>query len=134
VIGRDRVHHSTLGPDPSTEAYWNTQSTTTIVDMGGGNLFAAFNDSRTYAVICGSCFTSYAWSDNSGLSWTHVDSLWAADSPDTHGDGGSPVAAFDTTTGALYLATISNLNTSSPFPGSRVQIDRFRTHLCRADQ
>lgn len=80
----------------------DTQSETTVVDLGGGNLVAGFNDSGSHVPISNNHFTGFAWSNNNGVSWTDGGKL-----PDSAGgDAGDPVLAYHQGTASVYLVTL----------------------------
>jgi subtilisin-like proprotein convertase family protein len=92
----------------------DTQSETTVIDLGGGRLVAAFNDSGSFGLGNGRHFTGYAYSSNRGRTWTDPGIL-----PDsTEGDGGDPVLAHNSGTGRVFLATLGF------FTGENIQVFR----------
>ncbi|MDQ6703970.1 MAG: glycoside hydrolase [Pseudomonadota bacterium] len=95
---RDIFHSTVNDPDPCCVVF--TQSETTIIDLGGGNLVAAFNDSDSYEGS--NHLIGYAWSNTNGISWKEPGRL-----PDsTAGDGSDPVLAHHKATNSVYLATL----------------------------
>ena len=94
------IFHSAVN-DPTADATaQDTQSETTVVDLGGGKLVSAYNDTGSCCV--NNHLTGYAWSNNNGLSWTDAGKL--PGSPG--GDFGHPVLATHTASGSVYLATL----------------------------
>lgn len=88
--------------DPASDATaQDTQSETTVVNLGDSRLVAAFNDSGSFAGG-GAHFTGYAYSSNSGASWTDGGTL--PDSPE--GDAGDPVLVHRTVDDTVFLATL----------------------------
>jgi Domain of unknown function DUF11 len=87
----------------------DTQSETTLIDLGGGKLVAAWNDSGSWDGISGGGndhFTGYGFSSNNGKTWTDAGAL-----PNTPGgDAGDPVLAFHAGTGAVFFATLEFSN------------------------
>jgi len=96
-----RIGHLPVN-DPGADATdKDTQSETTIIDLGGGNLVAAFNDSGSF--LGGAFhFTGYAFSSNNGESWTDGGTLPAS----AEGDAGDPVLAAHSGSSSVYLATL----------------------------
>ena len=96
-----RIHHSAVNNPGADLTAQDTQSETTIVDLGGGNLVGAYNDSGSF-LGGANHFTGYAWSNNGGLSWTDAGTLPAS----TEGDAGDPVLAAHRASGAVYMSTL----------------------------
>jgi subtilisin-like proprotein convertase family protein len=87
--------------EPVVDGINDTQSETTVVDLGSGRLIAAFNDSGS-SVGSANHFTGFATSSDFGVSWTDGGTLPAS----TEGDVGDPVLAYDRVTGAAYMVTL----------------------------
>lgn len=85
-----------------------TQSEASLL-VFGNTVLAAFNDSGSYLGGTTNHFTGYARSTDSGTTWTDLGTL-----PNSAGgDAGDPVLARNTTTGAIYLATLGfNVSTT----------------------
>jgi hypothetical protein len=79
----------------------DTQSETTVVDLGGGKLVAAFNDSGSF-LGGASHFTGYAFSSDNGKTWTDGGTLPAS----TDGDAGDPNLAYRAASNSVFLATL----------------------------
>lgn len=78
-----------------------THSETTIVAFGT-HVVVGFNDSGSYQNGATNHFTGYAYSDDSGVTWTDGGTL-----PNSAGgDAGDPALARDNTTGRIYFATL----------------------------
>ena len=108
-IAPRRIHHSAVNNPAADATAQDTQSETTIIDLGGGNLVAGFNDSGSWDGIFGGGndhFTGYAFSTDGGRSWTDKGTL-----PNSAGgDAGDPVLAFDKVSGAVYFSTLEFSN------------------------
>ena len=73
----------------------------------GNNVAVGFNDSGSYATGGGGGqFTGYAYSTNSGASFTDGNTL----PTNVNGDAGDPVMARDSTTGRIYYSTLQFTN------------------------
>lgn len=95
------IFHSPVNDRFADTNAQNTQSETSVVDLGAGHLVAAFNDSGSL-LPGGNHFTGYAFSDNNGLSWTDAGRL-----PNSaEGDVGDPVLAYHQASNAVYLVTL----------------------------
>ncbi|MEA2827012.1 MAG: hypothetical protein QOG43_1451 [Actinomycetota bacterium] len=91
---------SSLVNDPSTDGESDTQAGTSVA-LSGGNVVAAFSDSGSLAH--GEHRTGYSVSTNGGVSFTDRGELPASRA----GDGSNAQLASDTTTGRVYMATMS---------------------------
>jgi hypothetical protein len=80
----------------------DVQSETAIVLGSGSNVISAFNDSGSYNGS-NNHFTGWSTSSNGGSSWTDQGILPVSSA----GDAGDPVLARDTSSGRVYLATLS---------------------------
>jgi subtilisin-like proprotein convertase family protein len=80
--------------DPTADTGDDTQNTTTVVDLGGGKLVAAWIDSLAGLHI------GYGYSSDNGQTWTDAGKVNPADA------GASPVLAHHKASGAVYLAAL----------------------------
>ncbi len=80
----------------------DTQSETTLL-VFGSTVLSAYNDSGSNA-IDPTKFTGYSRSTDGGATFTDMGQL----PNDLNGDAGDPVLVRDNTSGAIYLATLSN--------------------------
>ena len=84
-------------PLEDTTAADDVQANTSIVDLGGGKLVAAFDDLGA-ALRTGSHWVGYSWSNTGGVTWTDAGSL-----PANPGDDGrGPILAANTATGYIW--------------------------------
>lgn len=91
---------ASLVNDPTTDGLNDTQAGTTLT-LAGSNVVAAFADSGSRAL--GNHQTGYAVSTDGGASFTDRGML-----PESAlGDGSNAVLATDTTTGRVYMATMT---------------------------
>ena len=77
-----------------------TQSETSMLAFGS-NVVVGFNDAGSFQSGTNH-FTGYAYSTNSGATFTDVGTLPNS----TNGDAGDPVLARNTTTGRIYFSTL----------------------------
>ncbi|MFL5260704.1 MAG: hypothetical protein ACJ8AS_13195 [Hyphomicrobiales bacterium] len=87
-------------PSADTTAQ-DTQSETSVVDLGGGRLIAAFNDSGSF-IGGASHFTGFAFSSDNGKTWTDGGALPAS----SGGDAGDPNLAYRSVSNSVFLATL----------------------------
>jgi subtilisin-like proprotein convertase family protein len=99
--GPRRVFFGTVNNPASDLTAQDTQSETSVVQLGAANIVAAFNDSGSFSGV-NNHFTGFAWSDNNGLSWTDGGTL--PNSP--VGDAGDPNLAYHAASNSAYLATL----------------------------
>jgi hypothetical protein len=79
----------------------DTQSETALVLGAGSNIVGAYNDSGSF--IGASKFTGFSQSTDGGASFTDKGTLPTS----ADGDAGDPVLARSTSTGTIFLATLS---------------------------
>ncbi|MCI0598327.1 MAG: proprotein convertase P-domain-containing protein [Beijerinckiaceae bacterium] len=95
------IFHSTVNNPAADTTAQDTQSETTIIDLGGGNLVAGFNDSGSF-LGGASHFTGYAWSNTNGISWNDPGTLPAS----AEGDAGDPVLAYHKASDSVFFSTL----------------------------
>jgi hypothetical protein len=99
--GARTILSGTVNNPGADTAAQDTQSETTVVDLGGGKLVAAFNDSGSF-IGGASHFTGYAFSSDDGKTWTDGGTLPAS----TAGDAGDPNLAYRSASNSVFLATL----------------------------
>jgi hypothetical protein len=100
--GRSLLSNVLVNNTGEDTAPHDVQSETTIVLGSGGNVIAAYNDSGS---LNGSNnhFTGWSTSGDSGATWADHGLLPASSA----GDAGDPVLARNTSSGRVYLGTLS---------------------------
>lgn len=102
------IYHSSVN-DPAQDSAAElsgagvSQFNASLLDLGGGNLVAAFDDSNLFTGGTDSQFTGYAYSSNNGFSWTDASGLPAVPA----GDLGYPSLASHQASGTVYIASSS---------------------------
>jgi hypothetical protein len=91
---------ASLVNDPTLDGINDTQAGTTLT-LSGGNVVAAYADSGSRAT--GEHWTGWSVSTDGGASFADRGVL----PPDPRGDGSNPVLASDSSTGRVYLATMT---------------------------
>lgn len=96
------IYHSSVNDPAQDTLAASAQVNPTIIDLGGGNLVAAFEDTNK-AGGENSQRTGYAYSSNNGFNWTDAGSLPVVPA----GDQGDPTLANHKSSGTVYIGSSS---------------------------